>query len=161
MDRELYLWFIKSIELDDINLVEIAARRLGDAGLPVDHGVSYELESEDALLCQDELKVTVKVSVSAFKKADVNKSEREETSEEAAESRAEFFTLVFKLELVYAVPGFEEKVTEDKERGEIIQSFCRLNVPLNAWPYARELISSTTVRMGYPALVIGTYKVGV
>ncbi|NLJ80285.1 MAG: protein-export chaperone SecB [Firmicutes bacterium] len=37
--------------------------------------------------------------------------------------------------------------------------FLQNNPPLNSWPYAGEIISSLTTRMGFPPLVIEPYKV--
>ncbi len=36
----------------------------------------------------------------------------------------------------------------------VLRLFKERNVPVNAWPYMREIVSNTTVRMGFPALVI-------
>ncbi|WP_422445612.1 protein-export chaperone SecB [Thermoanaerobacterium sp. DL9XJH110] len=41
----------------------------------------------------------------------------------------------------------------------VLNEFVKRNVPLNAWPYGREIISSITARMGLPPLNIGLYKV--
>ncbi|MBA2518614.1 MAG: hypothetical protein H0V24_03025 [Chloroflexia bacterium] len=38
-------------------------------------------------------------------------------------------------------------------------SFTRHNVPLNVWPYFRELVASMTGRMGWEILTIPTYKI--
>ena len=40
-----------------------------------------------------------------------------------------------------------------------ILEFINRNVPVNIWPYAREIISSITTRIGYPTLVIDPYRV--
>ncbi|MGF7399141.1 protein-export chaperone SecB [Thermoanaerobacterium thermosaccharolyticum] len=42
---------------------------------------------------------------------------------------------------------------------ELIDKFVKINLPLNVWPYGRELISSMTVRMGLPPLILSTYKI--
>ena len=39
------------------------------------------------------------------------------------------------------------------------QQFLSRNVPVNVWPYARELISTMATRLGYPALLIPPYVV--
>lgn len=41
----------------------------------------------------------------------------------------------------------------------IWEIFATHNVPLNAWTYFREFVSSTTGRMGWTHLTIPTYKV--
>lgn len=42
---------------------------------------------------------------------------------------------------------------------ELYEKFVNQNVPVNLWPYARELIQTGTTRMGYPPLVIRPYRV--
>ena len=42
---------------------------------------------------------------------------------------------------------------------EILLRFLQHNVPVNVWPYAREIIHTGTTRMGYPPLVIKPYRV--
>lgn len=41
---------------------------------------------------------------------------------------------------------------------EYLDEFRQRNIPVNVWPYAREFISSSTTRLGYPALIIDPYK---
>lgn len=41
---------------------------------------------------------------------------------------------------------------------DMIELFVRSNVAINIWPFARELISSLTTRMGYPALLVEPLK---
>lgn len=60
--------------------------------------------------------------------------------------------LKFELRAVYKFESIEEY--EDK----YILKFIERNIPVNIWPYAREIISSITTRIGYPALVISPYK---
>ena len=47
----------------------------------------------------------------------------------------------------------------DKFDEAYIKFFAQRNVTVNIWPYARELISSLTTRMGYPTLIIEPLKV--
>jgi len=42
---------------------------------------------------------------------------------------------------------------------KIYSIFKDRNVPLNAWPYFREFVHSSTLRMHLPALVLPVYKV--
>lgn len=60
--------------------------------------------------------------------------------------------LKFELRAVYEFDSIEDY--ED----EYILKFIELNVPVNIWPYAREIISSITTRVGYPALILPPYK---
>lgn len=45
-----------------------------------------------------------------------------------------------------------------KYNNNYIDLFMSRNVPINVWPYAREIISSITTRMGYPPLIINAFK---
>ncbi|WP_373844434.1 protein-export chaperone SecB [Clostridium sp.] len=40
-----------------------------------------------------------------------------------------------------------------------IDTFINQNIPLNIWPYIRELISSLSTRIGFPALVIEPFTI--
>lgn len=53
-----------------------------------------------------------------------------------------------------AVPSSDDLVL-------LAQEFSKINGPVHVWPYVRELVSSMTVRMGFPALVIPSYKVNI
>jgi hypothetical protein len=54
--------------------------------------------------------------------------------------------------LRYRIPSF------DGLRSKNIEAFGKLNGLYNAWPYWREFVQSTTVRMGLPALTIPVYR---
>lgn len=41
---------------------------------------------------------------------------------------------------------------------EVYNLFVKNNVPINIWPYAREIVQSSTTRMGYPSLIIKPYR---
>ena len=70
-----------------------------------------------------------------------------------------FFSLLFDLDLLYSTSGFHVADMSETELGELLDAFQHRNVALNVWPYAREFVSSMTVRMGFPALVLSTLKV--
>lgn len=69
------------------------------------------------------------------------------------------FSLMFDVDLVYSVKDFDTENMSEEELDEMLSAFEHRNVPLNAWPYAREFASSMSVRMGFPALVLPAYKV--
>lgn len=54
--------------------------------------------------------------------------------------------------LRYRVPSF------DGLRKANIEAFGELNGLYNAWPYWREFVQSTTVRMGLPSLTVPVYR---
>lgn len=42
---------------------------------------------------------------------------------------------------------------------QMTDTFAAFNIPLNGWPYLRELVSDATNRMGLPPLILGPYIV--
>jgi preprotein translocase subunit SecB len=136
LDSKMYKDFIGTIELDNIVLNGLQVKRLNKPGsnkLEVELEPNFRLATEkrkDKLLAMADFKVNIK----------------DEKDNEILIIQAEFL-------LTYTYSG-EISITDD-----IQEKFLETNVPLNSWPYGRELISSITTRMGYPALVIGTFKV--
>lgn len=65
--------------------------------------------------------------------------------------------IAFDIEFTYCVEY--EKENLNKFEDIYIKFFTRRNVPVNIWPYARELISSLTNRIGYQTLIIEPYTV--
>ncbi|MDI6872623.1 MAG: hypothetical protein QME79_14975 [Bacillota bacterium] len=68
------------------------------------------------------------------------------------------FTLDFVLRLKYSLTGFDLESIDDKQLKDMINAFRERNFPINAWPYAREVVSSFTTRMGLPTLFIGVLR---
>lgn len=62
----------------------------------------------------------------------------------------------FNIEFTYKLEYYIENI--DRFSDEYIRLFAIKNVPVNVWPYARELISSLTTRIGYPTLIIEPLK---
>lgn len=65
----------------------------------------------------------------------------------------ETVNLKFELRATYQIDNINDY--ED----EYIIKFMENNLPVNIWPYAREIISSMTTRIGYPSLMIEPYRV--
>jgi hypothetical protein len=42
---------------------------------------------------------------------------------------------------------------------ELFDEFSKFNVPVNAWPFLRELVMNTTQRFGWPGFILPPYKV--
>lgn len=57
--------------------------------------------------------------------------------------------------LTYALSSKQDLSEENYE------AFGQRNAVYNAWPYWREFVQSTTVRMGLPALTLPVYRVGI
>lgn len=67
------------------------------------------------------------------------------------------FAIDFQMELDYIVDIDDVNNTLEEYKDEL-EKFVENNAMINAWPYARETISSLTTRMGFPSLTIPTYK---
>ena len=74
------------------------------------------------------------------------------TNEQEQNDSKNVFKIQFSYNITYDV---KELSTFSKE---YIDFFVLKNVPINIWPYARELVSSLTTRMGYPPLILEPYK---
>ncbi|GMO00749.1 hypothetical protein [Parageobacillus thermoglucosidasius] len=68
------------------------------------------------------------------------------------------FDIEFSYILEYRLQKSNDIHLEKEGLEEAIKLFVQRNVPVNIWPYARELISQLTMSMGFPPLLIGTYK---
>lgn len=53
-----------------------------------------------------------------------------------------------------------EYTTEQPMTKRIFEIFGDLNLPLNVFPYIREYVHTTTNRMGFPTLILPTFKSG-
>lgn len=134
-DKEAYSKFIQTVELQDIILDNLTAKRVSE---PMGNQLSFNL-SPNFTLAERTADRLMAIAEFGVKVEDGN--------------NREVFSINAKFLLRYTYSK-EVEVTEDIE-----ERFLKTNVPVNVWPYGRELISSMTTRMGYPTLVIGTYKV--
>lgn len=146
MDAKQYGEFVRCIELQDIFLVQSNVQREWfKAELP---SITVELKSNPELIALNETEFNVKVNFIVM-----TTTQPEQTLE-----KENILTMTFSYNLLYSITGFDQTELSPKEKNEILELFCKRNVPINIWPYAREYISSMTVRMGFPALIIGTKK---
>lgn len=63
------------------------------------------------------------------------------------------FSINFTLELNYLLDSQLEF------ENQYFELFTQNNVPVNVWPFARELVSNLTTRMGFPPLILPVLKV--
>lgn len=49
-------------------------------------------------------------------------------------------------------------LTSHNGSSSILDQFAQMNLPLNLWPYAREIINNQTMRMGVPPITLGVYQ---
>lgn len=145
MDSKQYASFIRAVELQTVTLATASVRR--EWSKPEIPHAFVELDVKPRTMeVQDDffrIRVTFLVSTRTSEMKDSDP----------------VFTLKFSLDLTYSVASLDMHAANPKQKKEVLAYFIRRNVPMNVWPYAREFISSMTVRMGLPALVIATYKV--
>ncbi|TKJ41336.1 hypothetical protein CEE36_08450 [candidate division TA06 bacterium B3_TA06] len=60
-----------------------------------------------------------------------------------------------RIECSFIVEYRSEKPMTD----ELFEIFEKVNLPLNTWPYFREFVQNSTVRMGLPPLVLPVFQV--
>jgi len=137
--EELYSELIKHVELEDIQLINLNCRKYNVEELK--RSITIEIRTKNEVESFTEQQLLINVSFKVI-------------GHEADKDENRLFEIDFTFTLKYSLLENNEKFNE-----EVIDLFVKNNVPLNVWPYARELISSITVRMGLPALVIGTYKI--
>lgn len=135
---EQYNQFIKAIEFDEIVLSELNAKKHND---PEEGQWSAEINPEFSLIEKNDKKIKAMV---VFDVKVISKHQSNITI---------LFSISAKFILTYNI--LEAIIITD----EIIERFINTNVPLNGWPYGREIISSMSTKMGFPPLLIGTFKV--
>lgn len=149
---EKYEELIKSIELSNIKLYSLECKQnptFVSTERQLDVAFEYtilEVEYEGM-----DLKVQIGFSAISFKSDDTIEDNKGIPEEDKLFQISCVFELSYKLELD-TVEDVLEGFTDE------VQQFVDQNVPVNAWPYARETISSLTTRMGFPPLFIPTFK---
>lgn len=134
--KEIYRKLIESIDIKKIYLLELMLKRTNNEpteGLNVKVNPSFEL-----LSFQDRvIETQAKISVKAISK----------------ETNNVFFSIDATFQVNYELRKEIDGVDE-----EIVDIFVNQNLPINIWPYMRELVSSHTTKMGLPPLVLGVFK---
>ncbi|MCA1035712.1 protein-export chaperone SecB [Bacillus infantis] len=135
LDSNKYQELINNIEIQNVKLKDLSVRS------------SYNNES------QKNIEISAKHEVISFKRdGDLLLVQTRFEIEGFSESQC-VFSIGFILELVYYL---ENRFTFEEQ---YIDLFTKNNVPVNAWPYARELVSSITLRMGLSALILPVLRV--
>jgi preprotein translocase subunit SecB len=134
--KDIYRELINSIEIKKINLLELNMKRFWDQPnerLDVQVHPSFDLISFNRNTIETQAKISIKTIL--------------EESEEV------FFSIDAVYQVIYEIEEEIENVNE-----EIIELFVNQNLPINIWPYIRELVSTNTTKMGLPPLVLGVLK---
>lgn len=140
LDKEIYNKFVQSVDIQSMNLINLNIENLNN---DVDRSerlfVDLEFENNTFNVKGDFFKVNPKFYIKVSYKKD--------------NDECILFKIRFEYQLEYIIEDLKEFDTN------YLELFVKRNVPVNIWPYARELISSMTTRMGYPALIIEPLKV--
>lgn len=135
MDIQVYNKLIENIEIKGIYLKKI---NTSDIEIPIGESIN----------CRVELKYTC----SDYKIVDKTIEFYPKFKLELKIDNIAPVIIQFDFRLIYEIENIEEYTDE------YFDLFMDKNVPINVWPYAREIITSITTRIGYPPLVIAPYK---
>lgn len=134
LSQEIYRELVKGININSINLhnmnVTTVNSKLKESKF-IDIDENFGVTKYN--ICGDKLEVYINFNIKAYEKG--NKDE-----------------IGFIIDFTYCIEYEKSDLAQFDE--EYIKFFTQRNVPVNIWPYARELISSLTTRMGYPTLII-------
>lgn len=148
VDPKVYANLIRSVELRCIVLKEFTAKSTWKRPeLPKDAAVSLSFTSEE--WTQSSRTIVSRVCFNVQGNASIDGADEM------------VFTMSATFELHYSLSGFDPSAIPKDQCGHIMALFIRRNVRANLWPYIRELISSTSLKMGFPAVVLGVYRVNV
>ncbi|WP_052126114.1 protein-export chaperone SecB [Ureibacillus massiliensis] len=152
MNNEKYNKLIEKISLDKIELNSLNCAQnenfneKGNLDIVLNHDII------NTIVHGVELSTLI-----SFKILAVNNNEIEIENNKSLNKDSILFKIEFILNLEYSlqIESEEDFLVDYKKE---IETFVENNVPFNAWPYAREIVSSITTRMGFPALIMPTYK---
>lgn len=131
-----YAAFIEGIELKDIRLISIRADAKGSGCKPFGCSIATTAKAWYESQGSD---------FTAFHSYSVTVRDPETRDP------------VAKLTTVFAA-SFSSKIAMDER---IFSIFARRNLPVNTWPYLRELLHNIFARMNLPQIVAPTFKIGV
>jgi len=140
VEKDRYIEFIKNIEIDDVFLSELETKRLLEE--KVEPATKIQFNTSIVNMSKEQLVVAFSLKICTD-----NKNENPEP----------FFTCNATFIAKYK---FTNKIgMEGSLEKEIVDEFVRRNVPINVWPYCRELVASTSMKMSLPAFVLPIVKV--
>ncbi|MED4533211.1 protein-export chaperone SecB [Metabacillus fastidiosus] len=134
LDSNKYRELIRNIDIQGVNLRDLTVKSSDNKH-------------------QKNIEISAKHEVSSFKRdGDLFLVQTKFDIEGFIESQ-NVFSIDFQFEVIYFLESslsFEE---------EYLEVFTKNNVPVNVWPYARELVSSLTLKMGISALMLPVLRV--
>ncbi|GEM_PF-2041960 len=141
--RNQYVEFIKNVEIDDIFLLELKTKRMLEDIVGLTTDTNIKVNTSIVGRSKEQLAVALSLDICANLK-------KEENQEPCFTCNATFiakYKFINRIEL------------DDSVEKEIIDEFVRRNVPINVWPYCRELVASTSLKMSLPAFILPIVKV--
>lgn len=133
LDPKTYKRFVDNIqEIKAINLRSLTISNV-DHNLKGNLSVDLSYDCSDPIIENNSFSVCTKFFIKAYCKENHNNIA---------------FQIEFELSISYLIKDIK---TFDSN---CIDMYRRVNVPLHVWPYARELVSSLSMRMGFAPLVI-------
>lgn len=133
LDPQIYKCLVQNLrEIKAINLKSLTISNVNhnlEGNLAVDLSYNYS----DHIIKDDSFSVCTKFFIKAYCKEEQNNIA---------------FQIEFELSIIYLIKDIKEF---DRK---YIDLYKKINMPLHVWPYARELVSSLTTRMGFAPLVI-------
>ncbi len=126
--------FCKGIEIEQINVIELAFKKLKNPFNKKDELIWFTYNAGDASynhISENKLAIFQKYSFDAY----------EETKTRKGEKRDDFFTLEATFELVYK--------TENEMNDEIFDSFSD-RISIICHPFFREILSTSLMKSGMP-----------
>ncbi|AVX21332.1 preprotein translocase subunit SecB [Carboxydocella sporoproducens DSM 16521] len=155
MDEKLYNTFISlinlnSIELDLLHVIKNENFNKQEQLLNI--GIKFEILEINHN--GYELNVPFNMTVIAY-----SGNNEGEGIDENIKDEDKCFTISLQFTLSYNfLVNDENKKLINEFTEEVFSEFANRNVIINAWPYARELVSNLTTRMGFAPLFIPPYK---
>lgn len=153
MADEKYKKLIRAIELVNVELQELSCNKNNNLPPEKRSNLQVGLNNEIVEQLYDGLDFVVHIlfNVAVFH-GDADVEEQADNINDDV-----LFNIKFTLESTYKI-DFPEVDNGLDDYEEELELFSTRNVPINTWPYAREIISSITTRMGFPPLIIPTNK---
>lgn len=150
---------LKSVTLLECHASAVAAEDFDESNyvtrhttfvLGPDGPIDSDSDPEGAMNIEEGIDIAV-----VFNYHTVHEEDATEGDSEEPEDSLDVFA-AFALEYEYSDPS-TEPITEVAVSS--VKKFATFNGTLNAWPYWREFLQSTTTRMGLPAVTVETLKI--
>ncbi|OWZ83245.1 protein-export chaperone SecB [Natranaerobius trueperi] len=141
VNKEDYKKLIRSVDIKDLELLRLSCENYVPFSKNVTAAIDLEITSiNDINLNGKMLEIKPDFKLVVYKVADGKTTDEK------------LFEIYFTYLLKYSLS--EEEDFQQKT----LEHFVKKNVPLNVWPFARELVNNITMRMGFPPLVLPAYK---